>query len=197
MPIQTERPLRVGFVSCWDVNDDSAMSGMPASAWKALSKQNLDLVHLNSLLLSQAETLPASPSLNLTRFLKGWAKAIMHPIVRNLFKKLVTGFKSSPNSTFDAQNFIEKAALQGQHLTELIQQDQFDLLFGVCISTYLYSLETTIPIIYASDATANLINSTYPEYQQKCQDYHNACNQIERQSLRGCLKSVLMEYWQD
>ena len=39
-------PLRVGFISRWDVADRSAQSGMPASIWDGLQRAGVDLVHL-------------------------------------------------------------------------------------------------------------------------------------------------------
>ena len=61
-----------------------------------------------------------------------------------------------------------------------------DILFGICMSTVLYRLETTRPIVYVSDTTAKLVNTSYPAYSRLSNGYHRACDEIERTALHKC-----------
>jgi glycosyltransferase involved in cell wall biosynthesis len=84
---------------------------------------------------------------------------------------------------FDYRRTIHEAIESSHQLSRLIQVHMIDALFGVCISTDLYAVKTHLPIIYASDATAHLINTTYPIYMARSHSYHRACDEIERRAL--------------
>ena len=58
-----------------------------------------------------------------------------------------------------------------------------DVLVGVCISSPLAHISLDIPVFYASDATARLVNTTYPLWARRSKAYKLACDQLERQAL--------------
>lgn len=84
------------------------------------------------------------------------------------------------------------AATMGRHVNEQMAQldEPLDLLFGVCISTPLFAVQTDLPIVYFSDATARLIRETYPIYQQAPDGMKRAGEAFERAAMGRIVAGV-------
>ncbi|MFK7884248.1 MAG: glycosyltransferase family 4 protein [Phycisphaerales bacterium] len=68
--------------------------------------------------------------------------------------------------------------------------DTPDLLFGVCIATALAQLDTNLPIVYFSDATSRVINTTYPAYAGRGKSIQDTRELIERSALERVTHAV-------
>lgn len=75
-------------------------------------------------------------------------------------------------------------------LSRRIEAVRPDVLMGCCISTMLFGLETRVPILYFSDATARIINDTYPRYQQRSPVYKRLCDAYERSAMSQASAAV-------
>lgn len=166
----------MGFISRWNVEDQAALSGMPAAMWQALRRQGLELVQLNS------EPLAENPS--------PWVKrGRIHPVLSPLAvsyrgtKRLLRAIGELASRPFEGRRFLARAKIRSRNVMQELNGHSVDALFGACISTELFELDTRLPIVYFSDATAQLVNRTYPEYARKSAVYHDACNIVERNSL--------------
>ena len=93
---------------------------------------------------------------------------------------------SAPDDERDYRKVIEIAAQASTVATRLVAaaEDEVDLLLSMCISTPLAKLQTELPIVYCSDATATLINATYPEFHGRSAGYKRACDEIETSAFQ-------------
>ncbi len=78
---------------------------------------------------------------------------------------------------------LGRASALSDRIGALAAGEDLDLLFGVCISTALYGLETDLPIVYFSDATSRIINETYPKPASRGRAVKGALLEVERVSL--------------
>jgi len=169
--------LRVGFISRWILEDASALSGMPAAAWAALGRQGLELVHLG----------PQGPSPYSRRWLQAFlpaGRALVPAAHRTRLRRKVEAMLDRVPTPFLYRRIIDSAVAHSRRVQQLAERARPDILFGLCISVELCALETTTPIVYASDATARLINATYPVHARRPRAYHRASDEIERRSLQ-------------
>lgn len=186
--------MRVGFISRWDVADRDALSGMPASMWHALRRAGVDLV----LLQPPARIFPGA------LLAETMARAVVPPKRRAWLRHFAERARTTLDRPFLYRRMLARASALSRSLAALIDPQQVDALFGVCISTDLFALETDVPIVYASDATARLINATYAGFVRRPAAYHRACDDVERSSLRrvhtallaseATLESVVRDY---
>lgn len=169
--------LRVGFISRWNVGDASALSGMPAATWAALGRQGLELVHLD----------PGSPQTGARRWLEALTpagRAVVPQAHRRRVRGQVEAVLDRLPTPFLYRRIVDGAVAQSRRVQQLADRADLDALFGVCVSIELCALETSVPIVYATDATARLINSTYPQFARRPRAYQRATDEIERRSLR-------------
>jgi len=169
--------LRIGFISCRDVDDASALSGMPAAAWAALDRQGFDLVHLDT-------RLPGAGPRRRRESLVRAARLVVPRARRSGLRRRVEGWLDRVPTPFEYRRLVAAAVAQSRRAQALAERAQVDVLFGVCVSIELCALETRLPIVYASDATAKLIQATYPEFARRPRAYRLACDEIERRSLQ-------------
>lgn len=78
---------------------------------------------------------------------------------------------------------LAQAQKRADRLSQKIDEQALDVLFGCCISSLLYGLQTDVPIVYYSDATARIINETYPEFQWRGPGYKRVCDAFERATM--------------
>lgn len=186
--------MRVGFISRWDVADRNALSGMPASMWDALRRAGVELVLLQP---------PTRIGVG-TRAVESMARAVVPPRRRPGLRQLAERARSSLDRPFLYRRMLARASALSRSISALIDRQHLDALFGVCISSELFALETDVPIVYASDATARLINATYAGFARRPAGYHRASDDVERQSLQrvhtallaseATLESVVRDY---
>lgn len=102
---------------------------------------------------------------------------------------------------------LDSAHARSSRLQRDIDAHPTDVLFGCCISTLLVGLNTSTPIAYFSDATARIINETYPSAARRGRGYREACDAIERAVMgkvaaaifasRAALRSAIEDYGLD
>lgn len=81
---------------------------------------------------------------------------------------------------------LDIAMRRSHSVQRQIDADRFDALFGCCISSSIYGLETDVPIVYFSDATPRMLNTSYPELMRQRAGYKSACETLERVVLSKC-----------
>ncbi|MBK7406336.1 MAG: glycosyltransferase family 4 protein [Phycisphaerales bacterium] len=162
-----EAPLRVVMVWPGRALDPALLSGMPASMAGALERRGHRLLHVESAASSRVR--PALPA-PLRRCARSavWA-------LRDARERL------APRRT--RERILARARLRAEDLACRLEGLEADVLFGCCISTSLAFLETSLPVVYFSDATPELINTTYPAYARRSRAYHLACGVLERCAL--------------
>lgn len=174
-----KRRLRVGLISNHHPEDKDAMSGTLHSVFSSLESEGVELVYLGARKPPRKEfpikaRLRGLPGYSQARRVKWHARSMLS------------------NRTFQggSHRVYERSIQKAKRMSNVVQANvdaaQVDLLFGVFISTMLYQLETSLPIVYSSDTTAKLINGTYPKFVNRPSGYHRACDEIERAALNKC-----------
>ena len=100
----------------------------------------------------------------------------------------------NPTSAYD--RVIRCARRIGADITQQIAELEVpvDVLFGICISTPLYGIETDLPIVYCSDATARLIMATYPLQSRRTAGEKRANEELEQDALARVAAGVFPSY---
>jgi len=179
-----QKQLNVGFISQWDINDPNAMSGSVHHSMQALKEAGVNIIDLSDI-ESEWTKVKISRKMQpvksfLTQYIPQWLKTKY---------QLKLSLYHSTRDRYFTYNEYNRSIKRANEISDLAQakldknQQQLDLLFGVCTSTLFYNLHTNLPIVYASDTTAELLNTTYPEYIARSDQYHKACNEIEKTSL--------------
>ncbi len=175
------RDLHVAFVSVHDPDDPGALSGMP---WRMR-----DAIAARVRRVSAFSTKPSPPA-SVERLLPPVRSAVrlMPASVRSLRRRAarlgtLARWRALPGvSTRRAHT---RAAEDSRRLEAWLDQVAPDVVFGCCISTLLAGLRTRIPIVYFSDATARLINTSYPAYAVLGAAYARFCDRMESAALRS------------
>jgi hypothetical protein len=172
-------PLRVGVLSAHDLRDPNAFSGIPYTAFHALRRAGVEPVDLSV----HAEPPQASSA----RRMLAQARP-MRPVKRwwrkaKVLKRNLAGWLSQP---WDYQTIISDARSLSGAAQEMVDSVDLDAVLGVSVSSMIFELETELPVVYASDSTARLLLSTYPQYRNKSEGYRRARDEIEGQALRRC-----------
>ncbi len=170
------QPLRVGFISPVDSRDPDALSGMPYRMRLTLEAQGIEVLPLDQPPLASSR--PLLPELLRRRipwsFRQGW---------RTARSRLINSFEHLRSSRYEME-LLAQAQLRADRLSDRIRSADPDVLFGCCISSMLYGLKTNVPIVYFSDATAKIINETYPAYRSRSPGYKRVCDAYERETMR-------------
>ena len=165
--------MRVGYLSTHSPADPGAISGVPHAAWNALAGAGIDLVDL-----SAASARPMGNPANPSRGARNPARHAAH-WVRGIGRWLtLRGQYGQTLAKVEARSRRAQARLDAA--------PPLDLVFSVCISSLLYTIRTDLPVVYASDTTGHLMNTTYPEYRARSEEYHRAADEIERTCLHKC-----------
>lgn len=93
------------------------------------------------------------------------------------------GTKATVSPEKEKTSILARAQRRSNRACSAIQCKP-DVIFGFCISSILYALDVGPPIVYFSDATPEIINTTYPEYIDKSEGYKAACDELERVAIR-------------
>ncbi|MEM9643394.1 MAG: hypothetical protein AAF989_00260, partial [Planctomycetota bacterium] len=173
------RPIRIGFVSRFSPSDRSALSGMPYGFWHGLQRQGADLVDLS---VNQTSSTNHGPWPRIVRRLD-------HSLGRQLKRATQSAFRSVKGHFFPKTEYrqtVSRASKLSKAVQRRLEQEDVDIIFGVCMSTMLFDLQTQVPIVYSSDTTARLINTQYPAFQNRSPAYHRACDDIEHRAMAKC-----------
>lgn len=164
--------LRVGMIFQTDPASPTQLSGMPHRMAAALREQGVEVVPL------MAVDLPAPRP--------GLATRIANR-ARSERRKATPAFLARWHAAARADRFqralLERAGSMSARVRAQLDRHELDLLFGVCISTSLYALETTLPIVYFSDATGPVFHATYPKAAARPRAEREAVERIERAAL--------------
>lgn len=156
-----------------DPLDQGAISGMPFAAARALERRGCTVVPL------EAGSGPVPPSSRLNARLKSWLK-----------QRLPARMLEWP-SRWRARtggSVLREARLAADRVAERLaivrREREIDAIVGMCVSVPLAFLETDLPIVYASDATARIVLTTYPRYARRPPTYHAECEECELRALQ-------------
>jgi glycosyltransferase involved in cell wall biosynthesis len=178
----TRRAIKIGFISCSDPADPDEISGMPHACFTALAATGLDVVPVIATETAMAAgARPSSKRIRVTRDrlslrisslrlglgLRSW----LLPLIETLGRWR------------DYERTLKRAESGSLAIASQIARERPDVLVGVFISAPLAQMSLDIPLIYASDATAMLINTTYPKFIARSRGYKLACDRIERGTL--------------
>ena len=182
-PKPAHRPLRIGFISARPLDDPNHLSGMPHSMATALAKLGFEIVPF----ITDRPTGPTRvhrKALNRLRTLQ--KQLCVTPIRKWLDDR-------APSKT--RRRVIDPVTLRSIRiecqLAELERLNQLpDAIFGCCISSSLYALETNLPIIYFSDATSYIIRDTYPGLMNRGEAHIQTLHQVEHTSLKRTSSAI-------
>lgn len=180
-PARSE-PLRVGFVCIADPSDPTAISGMPYRTKTGLEQLGVDIVPL----FPRTKEGPGGVSRSLMRHVpRAIRKSNTVRSIRSAVRRGIQQGKEHLRSSSAYDQVIERARRNSADISEQIAQldRPLDMLFGICISSPLYAIETELPIVYCSDATARLILETYPARRNKPAGHKRACEELEQAAL--------------
>lgn len=169
--------MRIGFLSTVDPRDPGAISGMPFHMRRQLSRLG-EVVDLTPF------PLPVRPTWAQARRL---APARWRRTLRDLLG-LAERRGAAPLTSAGA--VLAQASSQSLRVLERLSRERVDVLFGCCVSTLLYRLETDVPIVYASDTTARLLQRSYPDFTWRPEEYRTACERLERTGLARAAHAV-------
>jgi glycosyltransferase involved in cell wall biosynthesis len=159
-----------------DPLDQGAISGMPYAAARALERRGVVIVPLES-----GSPTPARASgrwIRPRRVLKAWLKRYLPQSVLEWPSRWRTsGDGHVLNEARAAARSVEGRIAMARREAEL------DAIVGMCVSVPLAFLETDLPVVYASDATARIVMTSYPRYARRSQSYRDACEECERRAL--------------
>ncbi len=169
----------MGVLSRHDFEDPNAMSGMPYSGCKALRSAGLELIDVSG-------RKPEAPPMGLPGSIK--SLSMMGPMRQTWRKTRDSVYELGYvlQRPWDYPLMLRKAHAVCQRTQAAVDQANVDVLFGVCVSTLLFNLKTEIPIVYASDTTAHLMNTTYPHFVNHTAAYRKACDEIEQAAFDRC-----------
>lgn len=170
--------MRIGFLSTVDPRDPGAISGMPFNMRRELSRLG-EVVDLTP------SPLPLVPAWAQARRL---APARWRRACRELLGRVE---RQRPPPMVSAGAVLAHSAAESLRVRALLARRPVDVLFGCCVSTLLYRLETSVPIVYASDTTARLLQRSYPDFSKRPAEYLAACELVERTGMGRAAHVVL------
>ncbi|MCC5822461.1 MAG: glycosyltransferase family 4 protein [Phycisphaerales bacterium] len=164
--------LRVGMIFLTDPDSPTQLSGMPFRMAEALRAQGVEVVPLLG-----RDPLGARPDLSarIASRIRRERRKLVPPAARAALRDLFPGRTR--------RSVLRRARTLSERIGAQIDPERMDLLFGVCISTALFELETDLPIVYFSDATSRIINETYPKAAARGRARRDALLEMERTSL--------------
>lgn len=172
--------MRIGFLCVFDPNEATALSGMPFHMKQALEARGHTVTPICPAKARRAalwRSLRSRTTSKLPDNLKEALKAL-RPYLRRFLPGRSERFDLGKDVDVFEQ-FLSNAAALSIDLANQIDPNAYDLLYGCSISVPLYRLETPLPIVYFSDTTADLINTSYANYLDQPPEYHRATNLVE------------------
>jgi glycosyltransferase involved in cell wall biosynthesis len=164
-----------------DPLDQGAISGMPYAAARALERRGLTVIPLES-----GNGLSTGPSSAPTSGGIAGAKRKLKALLKRRLPQRMLEWPSRWRSRGDGL-VLREAKLAAERVQARIamvrRERELDAIVGMCVSVPLAFLETDLPIVYASDATARIVLTTYPRYARRSQAYRDECEECERRAL--------------
>ena len=167
--------MRVGFVAPLALTNAAGLSGTPHHIWKALQDAGVEVLDLSSIPPPAAAGSPSHAPPSALRRLARRARGVRRKVEATLHRP------------WDYDRTLAEARERSAQVQAAVDEaEDIDLLLGACISTPFFELKTDLPIVYISDTTAHLMNTSYDDYRSRSSGYHRACDEIERTVLHRC-----------
>jgi len=166
------------LVLAWDdESDPNALSGMPWNMRQALESAGCRVV------LGGIGTLQRTPA-ELRAMWRGWQrmrrlKTLARNTTEKMFPRIATG------------KLRHAAQAAARAADEEVARHSPDVVFGPCMSMPIGFMESDVPILYASDATAALICRTYDTFRDRGAAYRAAFIELETTTLARADRTVV------
>lgn len=154
-----------------DPLDQGAISGMPFAAARAMERRGMTVIPLESGGHAGARTRHAAA-------LKAWLKRTLPQRMQEWPSRWRT--RSRGTVLDEARAASGRVA---ERLAMVRRERELDAVVGMCVSVPLAFLDTDLPIVYASDATARIVLTSYPRYARRPKAYRDECEECERRAL--------------
>lgn len=170
-----------------EIKPDS-FSGMPWAMTMALRNRGAEIVPIE--IGEEASETAWLRTLKRVPFVRKWKMG-----VRN-------GWDSINCSRVHHSMIADARAVSGE-VSRGVDSFRPDVVFGSCMSHAFSFIESDVPIMYFSDATAALINRTYFNFAAKSDGYHRGTEEIETRALSRvdlaafASDASLQSSWQD
>jgi glycosyltransferase involved in cell wall biosynthesis len=180
MPSSPAKPLesiRVGMIAMTDLDDPNPISGMPYRMAESLRHQGVEIVPIPAW-----ESAPEQGSVG--RRASNRIVQIHHRRTPMWIRRAHDNLRPGATRAKVFRRVTRLSGLAQSNLDALIESGvQLDALFGCCISSAMYALETDIPMVYFSDATSKIIQKTYPMLALRGDAFREALYEVEKVSV--------------
>ena len=168
------------LVLAWDgLHDKSALSGMPFGMRLGLEKAGCDV------------TLGEIGPFNLVSGFHNVRKSLASSRVLRRGRKLQQYCVERLASGRVKRRLEAHARASARIADEIVRRTCPDVVFGPCMSRPIGFMETSKPIVYASDATATLLVETYDVYRRRGRIWKAAMNDFEDKAIARADRVVL------
>jgi glycosyltransferase involved in cell wall biosynthesis len=162
----SNKRLKIAFLTIQDPLSKRTWSGTSCAMARALQKQCGDVTFLGPV--------PA----------KQIGGKLYNRLVRFLLKK-----------RYDYSHSLSYARKCAKYFEKKLDGQAFDVIFAPAASTGLAFLNTTVPIIYASDVTFSLIHNYYPEFTNLLHKSIREGNVIENAAINKSRIALFSSEW--
>ena len=145
-----------------------ALSGMPWAMARALKNRGAEIVPIEV-----GENAREHACLRILKRLS---------FVRRFKTSVLNGWDSINSSRLHHSMLADARGISNE-LSSGVARFRPDVVFGSCMSHAFSFVESDVPILYFSDATAALINKTYFNFAAKGNGYHRGTEEIETRAL--------------
>ena len=163
----SNRPLRIGFLTSKDPTDRGAWSGTMFCMATALAKSCGDVVPLGPV---------ESPR-------------------RKRLRTMGMKFRTIFGKRYDAGHSVLVASEYAKAFGSKLRGDPVDVIFAPSAATEIALLKTTIPIIYASDATFAAMWGYYDDFSDMLSISRLEGNFVERRAIRKAARIIYSSEW--
>jgi glycosyltransferase involved in cell wall biosynthesis len=161
--IEMKKKLRIAFVSPGDPNDKRSWSGTAFSLMQALGKH-----------VGETEWICLDPP-----------SMMKHRKILSKLSFMASGKRGYPDRTLKvSQNYADQ-------LSKKLAGNNYDLIFASAASVEMACVNTSIPIVYVSDATFSLVKDIYPIFSNLSDDALRSEEFFEQSMI---MKSSLLAY---
>lgn len=159
--------LKIGFITSKDAKDKGVWSGIVYQMYKALERNGAEVMLLG----------PVKPIEKL--FIKWYAK----------YLKVFYGRK------IDVAHTVALSKAYARVFDSRILKHKLDVVFSPAGSTEIAHLNTSLPIVYTTDATFSLLNGYYQNFSKHDQISNDEANLIEKKALEKASIIVYPSDW--
>ncbi len=161
---------RVATLLWQDAMHPAAISGMPWNMCSALNRQGCDVVPIVIGRSDAAVVVGAGRVFGRSDRVRGLARGS------------IRAFEAACPE-FARARHLHRARRLAARADRLLRDHAVDAVFGPCMSAPLAWLQSDLPVVYASDATASLLLSSYDEYRRRGCGWREAMLEMETRAL--------------